>query len=93
MDVDRAARLAALKQHPSWPELAEEVRSTKERYMSSLSRKMLADGRPFDDFEYKRGFLAGMEHLIRYPEGATKILEREAQRVAKEREDDAGANG
>lgn len=93
MEVDRAARLSALKSHPSWPELLKEVAEVKERYIASLSRQMLATGKPFDDFEYKRGFLAGMEHLTRYPEGSTRILEREARRVEKLKEQDAGTNG
>ena len=87
MDVDRAAQLAALKQHPAWPALIAEIEETKQKYMEGITRVLLKTGVVPETFEYKRGFLAGMEHLSRYPEGATKILEREAARVKTEEDE------
>lgn len=87
MDVDRAAQLASLKAHPAWPALIAEIEETKTKYMDGITRILLKTGEIPATFEYKRGFLAGMEHLSRYPEGATKILEREAARVKTEEEE------
>lgn len=81
MQIERAAHLAALKQHPSWAALTAEIEETKEKYLAGVTKILLSTGQLPDTFEFKRGFLAGMEHLARYPEGATKILEREANRV------------
>ena len=84
MDVDRAARIAVLKQHPAWAELADEVQQTVDRYKASLAEVMLSTGEPFSNFEYKRGVLAGMQQVIRYPESATKLVQKDIERVKQE---------
>ena len=84
MDVDRAARIAALKQHPAWAELAEEVQETVDRYANALAKTMLSTGEAFSNFEYKRGVLAGMQQVIRYPESATRLVQKDIERVKAE---------
>lgn len=86
MDVERAARIAALKQHPAWAELAAEINETVEHYAAALAKGMLATGKPFDNFEFKRGVLAGMQQVIRYPESATKLVQKDIARVRAEEE-------
>ena len=84
MDVERAARIASLKQHPAWGELVAEVEATVERYSAALAKAMLATGQPFDNFEYKRGVLAGLQQFARYPESATKLVQKDMARVKQE---------
>lgn len=85
MDELRAGRLAALAKHTAWPELVEWADEYKQRYMDYLAAVLIATGEVPDDLEYKRGFLAGMKHVSRYPGAAVKQLERD---VAKSKEVD-----
>lgn len=84
MDVDRAARLQALLQHPSWPELVQAIEEHRDAYLKYLSKHLMATGELPADFEFKRGFLTGMKFVSRYPGIADKTLER---MVAKSKED------
>jgi hypothetical protein len=84
MDEKRAGRLQALKQHPSWPELSQAVDEYREAYANYLTKSLLATGDVPEDLEYKRGFLAGMKYVTRYPGIAEKTLERA---IAKSREE------
>jgi hypothetical protein len=84
MDEQRAGRLQALLQHPSWQELQDTIDEYHEKYVDFVSKNLMATGELPDDFEYKRGFLAGMKHVTRYPGVAEKTLERA---IAKSREE------
>lgn len=84
MQVDRATQLASLKNHPAWAALVAEVDETAERYTTAVMKVMFLTGKPFDDFEYKRGFLAGLKALVRYPEAATAVLKKDIERQTKE---------
>ncbi len=86
MDVDRAARIQALIAHPAFVELQAEVAELRDKYASALSAKMLADGEPFDNFEYKRGYWDGLLTAVRYPEKAVKTLERDLAKSRKQEE-------
>lgn len=86
MDVARAARIAAIKQHPAWDELVADVEEETERYAAALARTMLATGKPYDNFEYKRGYLAGMKAITRYPESATKMVAADAAKQQAEQQ-------
>lgn len=85
MDELRAGRLAALAKHASWPELIAWAEEYRKRYADHLITNLLATGNVPDDVEYKRGFLAGMKYVCRYPGAAVKQLERD---LAKSKEDD-----
>lgn len=78
MNVDRAAQIASITSHPAWEHLVADVEETVESYSVSLAKAMLATGKPFDNFEYKRGFLAGLKHFARYPDTATAVLKKDA---------------
>lgn len=84
MDVDRAASIARLKDHPAWPDLVAEVEETVDRYAAALAKTMLATGKPFENFEYKRGVLAGLREFARYPESATAAVKKDLARQTKE---------
>lgn len=84
MDVDRAARIASLKQHPAWAELVAAVDEQHERYAVNLAKKMLATGTPYDNFEYKRGYLAALKAITRYPDQAIIALAKDAEAQARE---------
>lgn len=85
MDEMRAGRLVALAKHTSWSELEQWVEEYRAGYADYLGKTMLATGETPSDLEYKRGFLAGMKHVCRYPGAAVKQLERE---IAKSKEVD-----
>jgi len=76
LDEQRAGRLQALAKHPSWPELIQAVDDYRQQYGDYLSKHILLTGETPPDIEYKRGFLAGMKYLTRYPGIADKTLER-----------------
>lgn len=77
MEIERSARLQALLQHPSWTELTAVVDEQYAAYASFVTKTVMATGQPPDNIDYKRGFLAGMRHVTRYPGIAEKALERE----------------
>lgn len=85
MEELRAGRLAALTHHPSWTELEEWVDEYRVHYSEYLVKLLLATGNVPDDTEFKRGFLAGMKYVVRYPGSAVKQLERA---IAKSKEGD-----
>jgi transaldolase len=87
MEVERAARIAAIKQHPAWDELIAEIDETYEKYAAALAKTMMATGEPYPDFEYKRGYLAGLKALTRYPETATKLVSADAEKQRAEAEE------
>lgn len=76
MDEARAGRLQALKQHPSWPELEATVDEYRKKYADWLVAHLLMSGDVPTDLDFKRGFLAGMKYVVRYPGVAEKTLER-----------------
>jgi hypothetical protein len=84
MDEMRAGRLQALLKHPSWNELVETVDEYHNKYAAYVMTNLMSNGELPDDFEYKRGFLAGMKHVSRYPGVAEKKLERA---IAKSKEE------
>ena len=90
MNIDRAARIAGLKQHPAWGDLVAEIDETVERYSVALAKTMLATGKPPEtpsmSFEYKRGYLAGMKAVTRHPDTATAALRKEMARQTEQEE-------
>lgn len=86
MDTDRAARIQALTTHPAFIELRDEIDHMYDSYTAALAKKMMADGHPYSDFEYKRGYLAGLRKAVRYPDTALKILERDLTKQTTEEE-------
>lgn len=86
MDELRAGRLAALKKHTSWAELEQWAQEYKDAYAEWLAKSLLVTGEVPDDLEYKRGFLAGMKYVVRYPGVAETQLERA---IAKSKEAEA----
>lgn len=82
MDIQRAAAISALKQHPAWAELTADINETIDKYASALARTMLATGKPPESdgmsFEYKRGYLAGLKAVTQKPEHATAAIRRDA---------------
>lgn len=84
MDVARAARLQALLQHPSWPELIAVVEEQCTNYEAFALKLAMTTGNLPDGFDYKRGFLAGMRHITRYPGAAEKAFKREAVKEKNE---------
>lgn len=84
MDVERAARIAAIKNLPAWQELTAEIEETVARYSTALAKKMLSTGIPYEDFEYKRGYLAGLQSLVRYPDRATAVIQKDTAKQQEE---------
>lgn len=76
MDEQRAGRLQALAHHPAWPDLIEAIDDYRASYAQWLSNHILLTGEVPDDVQYKRGFLAGMKYVSRYPGIAEKTLDR-----------------
>jgi hypothetical protein len=87
MNEQRAGRLQALTQHPSWPELEQAVAEQRSSYLEAVMKGLMATGKLPDDFEYKRGFLAGMKAVTRYPATAEKTLERAIAKSRNEGDD------
>lgn len=79
-EVSRKAALAALANHPSWPELEAEI----ETKVDKIQKLVLADvfgakgGRPLSerDLIYLRGFVWGMRHIVGISHTAEISLER-----------------
>lgn len=74
---ERAARLAALTQHPSYKEWRDEMERRIERDHKRLLAEMLS-GKPADqrDLDYTRGFWAGMRYALTVPDKAEDTLTR-----------------
>lgn len=74
--VTRGGALAAISQHPSWPELVEEIEAKRERLervtVKKALSKLAADQRELD---FTRGFIAGMQYLVSIPSSAEGRLE------------------
>lgn len=87
MDSETAARIQNLKNVPGWAELVELIEHECNKYTNALAKQMLATGRPFDEFEYKRGYWAGMKAVLRYPDIAVRVLQRDVE--AMNQEDDS----
>lgn len=69
-----------LKENPGWRRLYEKVASDKERYLSGLSRRMMAGEKiPPEEIAYHRGFYQGAIWVLAHPEVAEKNLERAAR--------------
>lgn len=91
VDFNVVSRIATLKDHPGWVELGKRIDEERERYAKALAKTMLVTGRPPESeamsFEYKRGYLAGMRDLTRYPEAALKQLAKERAKQEEESAD------
>lgn len=75
--AQRAQRLAALTQHPSYREWCDEM----DRRVERDQRRLVADvtsGKPVDQrlIDYTRGFWAGMRYALNVPDKAEDTLER-----------------
>ena len=87
MNADRAAQIQHLKDVPAFQAFVDEVNELTEKYAAALAKKMLADGEPFENFEHKRGFLAGLRAAAEYPDKAVQKLQRDLTRSQKHEED------
>lgn len=84
MDSEQAARIQNLKNVPGWNDLVELIDQECERYMLSATKQLFATGRPFDEFEYKRGYWAGMKAVLRNPDKAARVLQRDVEAMKQE---------
>lgn len=87
MNPERAARIQGLKNHPAWGDLKAEIEEAYERYTAAVTKTMMATGRPFPDFEYKRGYLKGMMEVIRLPDQAILAIEKDLKKHQTEQEE------
>lgn len=90
MNVERASRIQALKQHPAWEDFAAEIQEAYDRYVAAVSKTLMATGQPFPDFEYKRGYLKGQLDAAQLPDAAAAFLEKEAKKNQPKQEDEVG---
>jgi len=74
--ISRGGALAALSQHPSWPDLVEEIQAKRQRLERVQLTKALSKA-PVDqrELDFVRGFIAGMEYLVEVPSNAEARLE------------------
>jgi hypothetical protein len=79
VEVERAARLTALLQHPAWAELVQTINEKADSYARGVTAGLMATGELPDDFEYKRGFFAGMKAVCHQPDVALRILDRDVR--------------
>jgi hypothetical protein len=94
--VLRGGALAALSQHPSWPELEDEVKRKEERLRKHiLSRFLSTEAVDQRQVDYLRGFINGMNWLVAVPTSAEDTLERylKQQGIALAKEALAEAEG
>jgi len=77
VDAERAAKIQALASYLPFQELKTEIEALYLDYSTALARTMMTTGHPFDDFEYKRGYWAGLLAAVRYPDKAARTLERD----------------
>jgi hypothetical protein len=82
--------LAALSQHPSWPDLVAEIEAKKERIERSQLRKTMSI-LPVDqrEIDFSRGFIAGMQYMAMIPQNAESRLEAYLKEFGIEAEEGA----
>lgn len=85
---DRAAKLAALKQHPSWEEWRSTIERRKEKEFRTLITDYLKLGKPVDQRAFDRvsAFYEGTDYALGCVEKAEDTLNR-ALREATAREE------
>jgi hypothetical protein len=75
--LQRADKLVALGEHPSFSVLVEEaVRKAERNEKSLVARAKSKEGEPHAEWRYWAGFEAGMEYLLNLPEAAQKTLDK-----------------
>lgn len=84
MDIQRAANIATLKEHPGFQAFVLEVEEKRERFVDLMAKKMMSTGEPYPDFEYERGYWAGLQKATGYPDLATRVLKADADKRTKE---------
>jgi hypothetical protein len=74
--VTRGGSLAALSQHPSWPDLEDEINKKIERLRKRALATSLSQA-PVNqrELDYVRGFIDGMTYLVAVPNLAESRLE------------------
>jgi len=74
-----------LRDHAGWRRLYERVRADKDRFMGSLSRRLMSGEKLTRDLEdeilFHRAFYYGAEWILGHPEEAAKSLEEAARRA------------
>jgi hypothetical protein len=75
--ITRGGALAALAQHPSWPDMQEEVKLKEEKLRSLVLTMALSPNKPIDQrqADFVRGFIAGINWFVAVPDGAASRLE------------------
>jgi hypothetical protein len=75
--ITRGGSLATLSQHPSWPDLEDEVRRKEERLQKHILAKCMSPVAPINqrEVDYIRGFINGMNWLVMVPTNAESRLE------------------
>lgn len=78
----RQAALTALTQHPSWPDLLDEVRKNEERIEQRVLAITLGSLGPVDSLEIARlrGFIRGMRWFTAVPSNAEAELDKYLRR-------------
>lgn len=79
----RAARLAELRDHPSWAELQVVLNERRDRVFESMRRQLMA-GEPADQRYIDRvaGFFVGAQWILDNPDMAENALERAVHKAA-----------
>lgn len=83
--VNDAVMFDGLRDHAGWRRLYERVKADKERFMTTLARRLMGGERVTRDLEdeilFHRAFYWGAEWILAHPEEAFKNLEASAQRA------------
>lgn len=98
----RAANLAAVTKHPSWPIVQDELRKKAKRVEEELFRRLLLTGTPRVedgrvtavvyglptgfDVGYSKGMAAALRYLARLPDAAVTTLEDALRQAELQRE-------
>ena len=82
---DRARELSKLLEHPSWQTLVVECNEAIQRGISRTAQEMLVGreiSEPIDQrkIDYRRGFIRGVEEVLKSPENAILLLEEELKK-------------
>lgn len=75
--LQRADKLVALGEHPSFDTLVEEAeRKVVREEKSLIVRSKSAEGVTHAEWRYQAGFQAGMEYILNLPANAQKTLDK-----------------
>jgi hypothetical protein len=88
----RAARIAALMQHPAWPEWVDEARRKIDKLEARAAVSALSyEGANQRELDYIRGWIAALRWTYKMPEAAQDQLTRFIEEEARDAERDGSA--